>query len=76
MGRWSEEECLLETAKNRSNIDPNDQGDLPGSLSDKDVPQKRTREKETPKNISGKATATALNALQLLFWLHLCGEDS
>ena len=51
MGRWAEEECLLELAKNRLNTDPNDQGNLPGSLSDKDVPQKRTREKETPKNI-------------------------
>jgi len=51
MGKWSEEECLLGTAKNRSNTNPNDQGDLLGSLSDKDVPQKRTREKKTPKNI-------------------------
>ena len=51
MGRWFEEECLLGPAKNRSNTDPNDQGDLPGSFSDKDVPQKCTREKETPKNI-------------------------
>ena len=51
MGKWSEEECLLGTAKNRSNTNPNDQGDLPRSLSDKDVPQKRTREKETLKNI-------------------------
>ena len=49
MGRWSEEECLLGPAKNRSNTDPNDQGDLQGSLSDKDVPQKRTREKGNPK---------------------------
>ena len=51
MGRLSEEECLLGPAKNRSNTNPNDQGDLPRSLSDKDVPQKRTREKETPKKI-------------------------
>ena len=27
------------------------------------------------KNIYGKAATTALNALQLLFWPHLCGED-
>ena len=27
------------------------------------------------KNIKGKAAVTALNALQLLFWLHLCGEN-
>ena len=51
MGRWSEEECLLKQAKNRSCIDPNNQGDLPGSFSDKDVPKKHTRKKETPKNI-------------------------
>ena len=28
-----------------------------------------------PKNIYGKAATTALNALQLLFWPHLCKED-
>ena len=33
------------------------------------------REWRKPKNIYGKATTTALNALQLLFWQHLCGED-
>ena len=27
------------------------------------------------KNIKEKSATTALNALQLLFWLHLCGED-
>ena len=26
-------------------------------------------------NILDKATAITLNALQLLFWPHLCGED-
>ena len=51
MGRWSEEECLLGQTNNRSSIDPNDQGDFPRSFSDKEVPQKRTRKKETPKNI-------------------------
>ena len=51
MGRLSEEECLLEQAKNRSSINPNDQGNLPGSFSDKDVPQKRIRKKETPRKI-------------------------
>ena len=51
MGRWSEEECLLGQTNNRSSIDPNDQGDLLGSSSDKKVPQKHTRKKETPKNI-------------------------
>ena len=52
MGRLSMEECLLGQAKNKSSINPNDQGNLPGSFSDKDVPQKRTRKKETPRKIS------------------------
>ena len=26
-------------------------------------------------NNKGKTTATALNTLQLTFWLHLCGKD-
>ena len=52
MGRLSEEECLLGLVKNRSSINPNDQGNLLGSFSDKDVPQKRTRKKETPRKIS------------------------
>ena len=51
MGRWFEEECFLGPTKSRSNTNPNDQGDIPGNLSDKDVPQKCAREKETPKNI-------------------------
>ena len=46
-GRLFEEECLLGSAKNRSNTGPNDQGDIPGNLSDKDVPQKCAREKKT-----------------------------
>ena len=33
------------------------------------------REGRKPKNIQGKAATTALNALQLLFWPHLCRED-
>ena len=33
------------------------------------------REGRKPKNIYGKAANTAFNALQLLFWMHLCGED-
>ena len=32
------------------------------------------RERRKPKNIQGKAITTTLNALQLLFWPHLCGE--
>ena len=34
-----------------------------------------TREERKPKNIYGKAATTALNALQLLLWPHLCGKD-
>ena len=49
--RLSEEECLLGPARNRSNIGPHNQGDLPGCINDKDVPQKRAREKKTLKNI-------------------------
>ena len=41
-------------AKKRSSTDPNDQGDLTGSLNDKDIPLKRTREKETPRISMGK----------------------
>ena len=33
------------------------------------------RERKKPKNIKGKTATTALNALYLLFWPHLCGED-
>ena len=33
------------------------------------------REGGEPKNIKGKAATTALNALQLLFWPYLYGED-
>ena len=52
MGRLSEEECLLGQAKNRSSINSNDQGNLLGSFSDKDVPQKRIRKKEIPRKLS------------------------
>ena len=52
MGRLSEEECLLGQAKNRLGINPNDQGNLLGNFSDKDVPQKRIRKKETPRKLS------------------------
>ena len=52
MGRLFEEECLLGPVKNRSSINPNDQGNLPRSFNDKDVPQKCTRQKETPRKIS------------------------
>ena len=43
MGRQSEEEYLLGQAKHRSDIDPNDQSDLPGSSNNKDMRHKCTR---------------------------------
>ena len=49
MRRWSGEEYLIEQAKHRSDIDPNDQSDLPGSSSDRDVRHKRTRKRGTQK---------------------------
>ena len=49
MGRQSKEEYLLRQAKHRSNIDPNDQSDLPGSSNDRDVRHKRTRKMGTQK---------------------------
>ena len=51
MGRLSEEECLIRQAKNRSSINVNNQGNLPGRFSDKDMSQKRIRKKETPRKI-------------------------
>ena len=49
MRRWSKEEYLLGQAKHRSNIDPNDQSDLPRSFSDRYVYHKCTRKRGTPK---------------------------
>ena len=49
MGRQSEEEYILKQAKHRSNIDPNDQSDLPGSSNDRDVRHKHTRKMGTQK---------------------------
>ena len=47
--RQSEEEYLLGQAKHRSDIDPNDQSDLPGSSNDRDMHYKRTKKMETQK---------------------------
>ena len=49
MGRQSEEEYLLGQAKHRSDIDPNDQSDFPGSSNDRDVHHKRIRNMGTQK---------------------------
>ena len=49
MGRQSEEEYLLGQAKHRSDMDPNDQSDIPRSPNDRDVRHKRTRKMGTQK---------------------------
>ena len=49
MGRQSEEEYLLGQAKHRSDMDPNDQSDLPRSSNDRDVRYKRIRKMGTQK---------------------------
>ena len=49
MGRQSKEEYLLGKAKHISDIDPNDQSDIPGSSNDRDVRHKRTRKMGTQK---------------------------
>ena len=52
MGKLSEEEGLIGQAKSRSRINLNNQGNLPARFNDKDMSQKRTRKKETPRKIS------------------------
>ena len=49
MGRWFKEEYILGQAKHNSNVYPNNQGDLLGSSSDRNVPHKRTRRMRTQK---------------------------
>ena len=71
MGGWFEEEYLLRHDKYSSNMYSSNQGGLPRSSSDKDVHHKRIRMMGTHKYLR-KAATTALNALQLLFWPHLC----
>ena len=83
VGEWSEEEYLFGHDKYSSNMYSNNQGNLPGSFNDKDMHHERIRMKKTQKylvescyhRIECTAATTALNALQLLFWSHLCGED-
>ena len=69
MGRQSKEEYLLGQAKHKSDIDPNDQSDLPGNSNDGDVRHKRTG-KMRPQKYLREAIITALNALQLTLWPH------
>ena len=49
MGRQSKEEYLLGQAKHRSDMDPNDQSDIPRSPNDRGVHHKCTRKRGTPK---------------------------
>ena len=49
MGRQSEEEYLLGQAKHKSDIDSNDQNDLPGSSNDRNMHHKRTKKMGTQK---------------------------
>ena len=51
MRRLSEEEGLLEQAKNRSRISLSNRGNLLVRFGDKDMSQKRTRKKEIPRKI-------------------------
>ena len=74
MGGWLEKEYLLGRDKYSLNMYSNNQSDLSGNSSDKDVHHKRIRMMGTHKYLR-KAATTALNALQLLFWPHLCGKD-
>ena len=71
MGGWSEEEYLLENDKYISNMYSSNQDDLSRNSSDKDVHHKRIRMMRTQKYLR-ESCYTALNALQLLFRLHLC----
>jgi len=69
----SEEECLLGPVRNRSNTGPNDQGDLPGCINDKDILQKRAREKKTQKkylkeNCYHRIECTAATFLAVFMW--------
>ena len=50
-------------------------GDPAGRSSDKDELQAHAKMIRMQKYLKAKAATTALNALQQLFQLHLCGED-
>ena len=50
-------------------------GDPPKRSSDKDELQAHAKMIRIQKYLQAKATTTTLNALQQLFWPHLCGED-
>ena len=48
---------------------------VPGSSVGVDMYYNEIRLEEVLKISEGKAATTALNALHLIFWPHLCGED-
>ena len=54
MGGWSEKEYLIGYDKYNSNTYSNNQGDLRGSSSDRDVHHKHTRVMETQKYLRKK----------------------
>ena len=73
MGRWSEEEYLLEQTKHRSDIDHNDQSDFQESSSDRDMHYKRTRnmgtQKYLRKNYYHRIECPAANFLAAFMWI-------
>ena len=75
LGRWSEEEYLLGQAKHRSDIDPNNQSDLRGSSSDRDMRHKRTRkigtQKYLRKSCYHRIECFATNFLAAFMWRRL-----
>ena len=72
MGRWSEEEYLLEQTKHRSDIDHNDQSDLQENSSNRDMHYKRTRnmgtQKYLRKNCYHRIECPATNFLVAFMW--------
>ena len=62
--------------RGRSQVEwSNVQGNIPGSLVGIDRNDRDMGKGEVLKISRKKAATTALNALQLLFWPHLCGEN-
>ena len=75
VGGWSEEEYLLRHDKYSSNMYSNNQGDLPESFSDKDVPHKRTKKMGTPKYLREscyhRIEYSVTNSLAAFMWRRL-----
>ena len=72
MGGWSEEEYLLRHEKYSSNIYSNNQGDLPGNSSDKDVHHTPIRmmgtQKYLRKSCYHRIECTATTFLAAFMW--------